>query len=37
VARAAWGTNLLSIKGLDGVDEGDEVARDLTDPAVVEK
>lgn len=35
--RTDWGTNLLSIKGLDGLDEEHEIEGYLTDPAVVEK
>lgn len=35
--RGAWGVKILALKGLDGLDEANQVDGDLTDPAVAEK
>ena len=35
--RGSWGNSILSIKGLDGIDESDQVEGDLSDPVVAEK
>lgn len=35
--RSEWGKSILSIKGLDGLDEDNQIEGDLTDAAVLEK
>lgn len=35
--RGEWGKGILSLKGLDGLDEANQVDGDLSDPTVVEK
>ncbi len=35
--REAWGTNILAMKGLDGLDNDNQMDGDLSDPAVAEK
>ena len=35
--RNEWGKSILSMKGLDGLDEGNQIVGSLTDPAVQER
>lgn len=35
--RDEWGKNILSVKGLDGLDDGNQVDGDLSDPAVADR
>lgn len=35
--RGSWGIGILAVKGLDGLDEGNQIDRDLSDPSVAEQ
>lgn len=35
--RGSWGNNILSMKGLDGLDESNQIDGDLSDPAIAAK
>jgi cell filamentation protein len=37
LARESWGTEILATKGLDGLDDDNQVLGDLSEPAVAEK
>jgi cell filamentation protein len=37
VERAKWGASILAMKGLDGLDEGNQIDGDLSDPVIAEK
>lgn len=36
-ARGTWGAEIQAMRGLDGLDDGNEIDGDLSDPAVAEK